>query len=409
MKNACLNVCARSAVLLAAAAAMPSYGQILQVDINDITNTTNTQSGFSVLTRDTGGAGQMVGTFGNVTVDIDPVGFSFGDFDRVRTLPTDNPPQLTESAIYQDFVFSDSGATGTRGYDTTFSGLRKNTWYNVDVWSFDRSSTSNRVSDWTTVGGNGTVLVADNYTFDGASPPAANDDNKFSFWVQTDNSGQFSLEGRNVTAGSQPAVFINGLAITERLDKLYRIDFDSADTGGQALQTTPGWTSLDATGTSNNAIVTIDGIDFQPFSADGSRNRPAGSNSLTSDFIFDDGSGQAVGLLFGGSGDLEAGTWRVEMYVWDDDSPDMDDVIVGLRRNGGETIIDTAVSPVEDGVAITFTFESDGSSAYDVFVRDAPGGDTRARLNAVTLALVPEPSSLALLGLGGLAVLRRRR
>ena len=64
MKKACLNVCTRSAVLLIVAAAMPSYGQILQVDINDITNTTNTQPGFSVLTRDTGGAGQMVGTFG---------------------------------------------------------------------------------------------------------------------------------------------------------------------------------------------------------------------------------------------------------------------------------------------------------------------------------------------------------
>lgn len=397
---------------------VPTHANILAVDINDIDNTTNTQTGFDVLTRNSGGAGVMSDTFGGITVDVDPFGFSFGDFDRKRSTPVDSGP-LTESAIYQDFVFSDSGAAGTRGYDTTVTGLAANKWYRTEVWSFDQASGGNRVSDWTTIGGNGTVLVADDYTFNGSTLPTANDDSKFSFWVQTDNSGQFKLEGRNVTGAAQPGVFFNGLAITESVDKLYRIDIDSSDNGGQTLQTTPGWTSLDASGTSNDAIVTVDGIDFQPFSADGSRNRPSISNSVTSDFLFDDGSGQAVGLFLGNTGDLEAGTWRVEMYIYDNDGPGLpDDLVVGMRSSTNdahtagitETIISSEVQAAEDGPAITFTFESDGTSAYDVFVRDVAGGTVdRTRLNAVTLALIPEPSSLALLGMGGLALLRRRR
>ena len=406
MKSSHAVACMFSTAALAVC--LPTHANILAVDINDAGSATNTQADFDVLTRDSGGSGLMVDTFNGITVDVDAVGFTLGTNDRKRNTPTDGG-SLTESLIYQDFVFADDGALiDTTGFDTTVSGLSANKWYKTTVWSFDSGSGGNRISDWTTTGGNGSVLVADNYTFNGGTLPTANEDNKFDFWVQADGSGQFTLSGRNVNTGT-PAVFLNGLAITESVQKLYRIDLDSADNGGQALQTTPGWTSLDATGTSNDATVTVDGITFQPFSADGSRNRAGGSNSLTSDFIFDDGNGEAVGLLFGGAGDLEAGTWRVEMYIWDDDDQTMDDVIVGLRRNNSETIIDAAVSPSEDGAAITFTFESDGIGAYDVFVRDAPGGDTKARLNAVTLALVPEPSSLALLAIGGLACLRRRR
>ncbi|MEO0474443.1 MAG: PEP-CTERM sorting domain-containing protein, partial [Planctomycetota bacterium] len=271
----------------------------------------------------------------------------------------------------------------------------------------------------TTTGGNGTVLVADRYTFNGSTLPERDTEGKFNFWVQTDNAGSFTLSGRSLI--TDPGVFLNGLAITNQAigNKVYRIDIDSTDGGGSPIETMPGWTSLDASGigTSTDASVAIDGINFSTFSTDGSRIRRASGNPddnlLTSDFIFDDGPGQSVGLTFGGAGDLEAGTWLVEMYIWDSQSGGLpDDLIVGLRRNNAETIISTAVKAVEHGAAITFEFESDGIGAYDVFVRDATGTEStidRTRLNAVTLALVPEPSSLALLGLGGLLVARRRR
>ncbi|MEO0476079.1 MAG: hypothetical protein AAF085_08960, partial [Planctomycetota bacterium] len=128
----------------ALALCLPTQANILAVDINDIGNTTNTQSEFDELTRNSGGTGVMSGTFGGITIDVDPVGFSFGDFDRKRNSPVDSPPQLTQSAIYQDFVFASGGAAGTTGYDTTITGLDANTWYRTEIWSFDQASTGSR-------------------------------------------------------------------------------------------------------------------------------------------------------------------------------------------------------------------------------------------------------------------------
>ncbi|BDS06808.1 hypothetical protein NT6N_18480 [Oceaniferula spumae] len=201
---------------------------------------------------------------------------------------------------------------------------------------------------------------------------------------------------------------------------IYSIDINDADDP----ITEAGWTGLNANHSTNGGTVNIGGVDFSIDSSDGSRVRGTSAspnpNALTGDFAFDDGAGQAVILLFGAAGDLPAGIWQVEVWAFDS-SGGVGDQILGLRTNGGENNAATingslqANGRVTDNMgssptdpAATFTFLSDGVSRYDVFVREN-NGNNRSRLNAVRLTSIPEPSSAALAGLGGLAFLLRRK
>lgn len=170
----------------------------------------------------------------------------------------------------------------------------------------------------------------------------------------------------------------------------YRIDIDSTDGGGGPIETAPGWVSLNATGASNSDTVTVNGVTFQPFSADGSRiRRVSGApvpNALTGDFIFDDGPGEAVGLQFGGAGDLPAGIWDVKIYS-NDAQGAAGNQFAAYRENGSPYIVSNAVAMNATDPAVRFQFESDGASAYDVFMRENNTED-RSRLNAVHLTYV---------------------
>ncbi len=202
---------------------------------------------------------------------------------------------------------------------------------------------------------------------------------------------------------------------------LYMIDIDSTRTGaatttGGAPFTEVGWTSLDATNPvdSNGASATIDGVTFSIASADSSRIRTSGVNpspsALTGDFVFDDGANQAVILVLGVAGSLQAGTWKVDAWNWDSGVANFETniQIAGYRTNTVETIVSTNVIPNPTDPAVSFTFVSDGTSAYDFFFRDNSTGD-RTRLNALRLQLIPEPGSTAMLALAGLTLASRRR
>jgi hypothetical protein len=170
----------------------------------------------------------------------------------------------------------------------------------------------------------------------------------------------------------------------------YKIDIDSTTSGGGLpIQTEPGWTSLDATQPSENDSVTVDGVTFRVTSTDGSRLRTsAGSpnpNALTADFVFDDGNNQAVILNFGSAGDLQPGIWNVDLYS-NDSGSQPGAQYAAYRVNGSQTIISNAVLPNTTDPAVTFQFESDGTSAYGVFTRER--GNDRSRLNAVELTLL---------------------
>lgn len=186
---------------------------------------------------------------------------------------------------------------------------------------------------------------------------------------------------------------------------VYSFDIDS--NAGGPIATAPGWTSYPMGSTGNGTPVEVDGISFSVGSADGSRTR-TGLNDLTRDFAFDDGAGQALIFFFGGAGDLAAGLWQVEVWAHDNDFVPLGNQIVGYRTNGAETeVTNTAASHPTDPIA-TFTFESDGVSAYDVYLREN-NANNRSRLNAVRLTSIPEPS-VGVLGLLACALgLRRRR
>lgn len=393
----------------------------IQIDLNDNDQASPTLTGWQGLSEadtDLGDAWSKNFT-GGIALDIDVINGggdnAFLD-DRDRTSQGGGGDGSTD--MFRDFMFVASGNTPTEGAELTFTGLAANKLYPVTVWGWDTSSNGTRKSEWSALEGVNYVAKS-TYTFDGnGSDPTTLADRHTDFYALSDSSGNLTLRGMAPASGGDGTnnVFINGIELGDPIASSYKIDIDSTDGDGGPIQTAAGWTSLNATGASDSTSVTVDGITFSPFSADGSRiRRDGGSNvdpdALLGDFVFDDGTGEAVGLAFGGAGDLPAGIWQVEMYAYDADFPTGSVMIAGYRRNGSETIVDTSVTFSASGPAITFKFISDGLGAYDVFFRDAPGGATRTRLNAVTLTyFIPTPAALpAGLGLLGLIALRRPR
>ncbi|MBI1375608.1 MAG: LEPR-XLL domain-containing protein, partial [Phycisphaera sp.] len=167
---------------------------------------------------------------------------------------------------------------------------------------------------------------------------------------------------------------------------VFQIDIDSS-TGG-AITTQAGWTSLDATEPSegDNVSVMVGGVNFTAtvFSSDGSRQRNA-PNDLTSDFIYDDGSGQAVGLIVSG---LPAGTYVAEVWAWDNDFPAIGPQIVGwIEGAGAEHIVTTSAVLDPDSPTSAFTFEANGTDDYKIFTREN-NTQNASRFNALRLTRV---------------------
>ncbi|MEM6259481.1 MAG: PEP-CTERM sorting domain-containing protein [Planctomycetota bacterium] len=183
----------------------------------------------------------------------------------------------------------------------------------------------------------------------------------------------------------------------------------SLDIGGTG-HLESGFTALPISGS-----VTVGGIEFtQSVGSNGFRSDDP--SPLTKDFAQANG-GETMTVSFGGAGDLSAGLWQVEIWSYDYNFA-ADDFNTGILDDGVGTTLVTGATPNPSSTlvastnrlpAVSFNFTSDGTSAYGVFLVDEPGSGTRTRLNALRLTLVPEPSSLALLGLSGLCMLRRRR
>lgn len=196
---------------------------------------------------------------------------------------------------------------------------------------------------------------------------------------------------------------------------VYAIDIDTQRLGASdtssTINTASGFASLDVTTNAQTASVIVGGINFSLGSVVGfanSRNRGLVDNltDLTRDFVYEDGANAAIIMYFGGAGSLPAGTWQLEIWASDTSGIPINDQIIGLRTNTTESIQTTTFAGSQTD-PFTFTFESDGVAAYDVFVRENSTSN-RARLNAVRLTSIPEPASTALL-FGALGIFFSRR
>jgi hypothetical protein len=212
--------------------------------------------------------------------------------------------------------------------------------------------------------------------------------------VDTDGAGPD--DQRNVT--------LNGFTLVEgAVPQQPRFLQYAIDIGTSESATEPGFTALNA----ELGEVSVGQTSFAVFSADGARNR-AGANALTTDFVFDDGDGGAVGVqVF----DLPDGVWQAEVWAWDD-SVAMGDMIVGITQfqHAPEMIFTDSFTP-DPNQPFTFTFDSrDLIDGFGIFTRENNDPLFRSRFNALRLTqIIPEPATASLLALGAVVLLRRRR
>lgn len=107
-----------------------------------------------------------------------------------------------------------------------------------------------------------------------------------------------------------------------------------------------------------------------------------------------------------------AGTWSTANTTSSASSQSIDN---GTAPKNSSTWVDgynyvTFASVVVDGSGnITFLGDADDIGDGETYSGAPDTVNHRLQLNSIQLQLVPEPSSLALLGLGGLCVIRRRR
>lgn len=300
-----------------------------------------------------------------------------------------------------DFIFDD-GANGASGL--TVNSLPAGI-YRAKVYSHDDSFVvGNQIVGITRFGALPELIYTDSF--------AANSSEPFAFVFSTDyvpdGAGFFTRENNDTNRSRFNALELERLHIAPG-ETQFQIDIDS--TTGGAIRTAPGFTSLDATG-GNGSSVTVDGVTFEVFSADGSRNRAGGADDVTADFVFDEGGeNSAVGVTVTG---LPDGIWQASVFAFDD-LVDAGDQIVGINRAGLPELIFTDSFAANETDPFTFVFDSTLlPDTFGIFTRENNAG-LRSRFNGLQLVLledagVPEPGTalLGLLALGGLAMRGRR-
>jgi hypothetical protein len=414
------------AVLCALGLGTAQASVVLQVDIDD-KDTTDVAAGFGRLTVNDGGFPNAVKTFApsGITVDVDPVGFTFSDEERHRTSPTGFP----QAAVYRDFLFGDGSTSATVGYDTTLTGLRPNHLYDVTVWSFDTGSANDRASDWHVTASSGRIQVKDNYIFDGGNPPTADADNRFTVQAVSDANGQIVLQGRGdpgASAGS-PAVFLNGIALDDKaplaLQTELAVDMNNRGNTG-ATFTQPGFAEFvlaDTTSTTRSyggIDVTLTAVTSGSSLGDRHRTSPTNGGSFTQqellrDFIFASnvsGVDEQLDILIEG---LVPNQPHV-VTLWSFDTGSGGNRVSDWLLFGNQVVdnyvFNGSVLPA-DNAAYSFSFPAFTNAAGEILL----SGIGRVNDNALFVdalkveQLVPEPGTLSLLGLGGLGLLRRRR
>ena len=140
------------------------------------------------------------------------------------------------------------------------------------------------------------------------------------------------------------------------------------------------------------------------------------NNDLYRDFIFENNTGNSpdITLTLTGPGVAASTDYILTFYAYDSGDNSRRTGIAGISGTTGTTLgpvinLATGVPDTLDEYAVTGTFTSDGAGTLTFGIDGLPGGGERTVLNGFQLEAVPEPSTTALLGLGGLALILRRR
>lgn len=247
---------------------------VLALDVDERNVAPTTLAGFTswVITSNTSATAVQttptVRTFGAYTVTLAGLGNPSYD-DRIRTVPTNNlaaAPDFTQSALLRDVVFQGSTTNGD-GLRVTIDGLTPSQWYKVTIWSYDNSSTGNRVSDWTANG----FQVRSAYTFNGSILPTNDLQYQFSFQIPATPGGQLQIDGRrNAGTASAGGVFINAM----------RVELTTPEP--PTLTSQPAGTTLYAG--DNSHLLSVQAMGAAPFSYQWRRNDTDIPNATNSAF-----------------------------------------------------------------------------------------------------------------------------
>ena len=203
-------------------------------------------------------------------------------------------------------------------------------------------------------------------------------------------------------AAATVAALTAGTASTASAATIFKIDINQNNTN-----TASGWDGV-VPGTS----VSIDGVTFDAVGSAITRtdsNNDPDPDALLADFVF---AGSVVGVDPGLEiTDLPEGVWDVELWSLDSQFTIVDQII-GIKDADGETLWTT---DFDESATAPFTYQfdtADYANTFTIFARGNDGNENeinRSRVNALQLTLIPEPASVALVGLGGIMIFSRRR
>ncbi len=305
---------------------------VLQIDFDD-RSVSATQDGFDAFTINGQGVQTTTVTrsFGDIDVTLSDASGAGYD-DKKNFLPV-NSGEFTQARTHQDFVYS-LDDVGTGGLDVTISGLTPGQAYTTNLWSFNYSTSGERVSDWTING----HVAASNFTFTGGQIPQSDEAFKISALVAANSQGELHIEGRRDATSVSYGVYLNAIQVIHGeqdpdppsgidlpVTPILRLDMnDRLDGEAGAANTEPGYESftLDANG------AAYDGISVAMTAIGGGtlddRDRPApvdggdfDLDQVYDDFVFVNGTsnGDGAEILIQG---LEANTeYQVKIRSFD--------------------------------------------------------------------------------------------
>lgn len=189
-----------------------------------------------------------------------------------------------------------------------------------------------------------------------------------------------------------------------------------------AAQNTTATTDISTTGTlveahaEGGGATTVNGVTFAAANTlgsssstqlDGASTGDAGFDSLLNSVSFGGGVSTTIDL-----GSFTSGTsYEIQIFYTDQRTPGLNDRVMTYGSSTGGGTVDLEADPNNAGTSpfgqfAIGTFTADGT---DPDLTLDTNGFGNAHITAWQIRSVPEPSSTALLGLGGLALILRRR